>query len=363
MGGHVAKISTMEIFIIMIMVNGLVNHVIINPIILGASGRDSWLVPLVSFFGLILWSWLLYTVMKRSGQQRLQPWLAQKTGKIVSWLLMLPVIIQIFVIGASTCLHTASWTATNYLPNTPRWAVVIILLAVSGYCAVAGIRAIAIGAGALLPFVVVLGYFVSISNTRHKDFKMLTPILEKGFDPLWDGVVFAIGCYMELVLFLLLQHHLKKGIKLWQFCILAAILTHIMLGPIIGAITEFGPYEAAKQTESPFEQWRLVKIGDYIEHVDFFSVFQWMSGATIRIALSLFLLADLLPSKTKKSRKWMIWITSVVFMVITLMPISRELFHSVMKSFYVLNLYVVGTITLIWLCISYIGKTEKERSL
>lgn len=363
MGVNVPKISIMELCILFILTNGLVSHVIINPLILGASGRDAWLVPIGSFVGLIGWSSILYFIIKRSGQEKLQPWLAKKTGKILSWLLILPIYAQVFIVGASTTLHTSSWTAVNYLPATPQFAVVLILLAICCYCAIAGLRAIAIGAGALLPFVVMLGYFVAIANSPHKEFRFLTPILEHGWGAFWEGMVFAGGCYVELVLLIVLQHHLKARVKLWHLIVLAAILTHIMAGPIIGAITEFGPHEAAKQVESPFEQWRLVKIGDYIEHVDFFSVFQWMAGASVRIALTLYLLADLLPIRRKRTRTKIIVVMSFVFLAISMLPISRETFHVLIKYYYQSSLYVIGIVALIWLGISFIGKSAKERSL
>lgn len=360
---NVAKISIFQIFMIFILTNGLVSHVIINPFILGVSARDAWLVPFVALVGLIGWSTLLLFIMKRSKYEPLQPWLAKKVGPVLSWLLILPIYAQIFIIGATTTIHTGAWTAANYLPNTPMPAVVILLLAICCYCAIAGLRAIAIGAGALLPFVVVLGYFVAIANTPHKELALLTPILEHGWGPVWDGLLYAGGCYAELVVLVVMQQHLKSPIKLWHLILLCVILTHIMSGPIIGAISEFGPYEAAKQVESPFEQWRLVKIGDYIEHLDFFSVFQWMAGASVRIGLSLYLLADLLPIRRKRTRKWVIFAMTLVFLVISILPINRETLHELIKNYYHFSLYVIGITALIWLSISFISKSKKERSL
>ena len=48
-----------------------------------------------------------------------------------------------------------------------------------------------------------------------------------------------------------------------------AILVGLTLGPLIGAITEFGPNEATKQRYPAYEEWGLVTIGRYIEHLDF----------------------------------------------------------------------------------------------
>ncbi|MFR9721672.1 hypothetical protein ACL00X_20305, partial [Aeromonas diversa] len=74
----------------------------------------------------------------------------------------------------------------------------------------------------------------------------------------------------------------------------------LTLGPTIGAIAEFGPFVAAKQRYPAFEEWRLVSIGRYIEHLDFLSVYQWFVGAFIRLSLLCFLTPDVLQISNKK---------------------------------------------------------------
>ncbi|MGX4585201.1 endospore germination permease [Paenibacillus chitinolyticus] len=355
------KISFLQLVMLLLLVNGLMNHVILNPIVLDASGRDAWLVPIFSALFLLPWCLLLVYFMKKSGQQKLQPWLAQRTHPAVSWILIVPLYIQIYLIGMTTLLHTGIWTVTNYLPATPHFALSLILIVVCAYCAVSGLRTIAISAGVLLPFVVVLGYFVMIANMPNKEYDRLFPMLEFGMKPVMDGMLYAGSGFMEFVLILALQQHLKTRIKSWQILILALLFIHIMLGPIVGAITEFGPEEAAKQAESPYEQWRLVKVGDSIEHVDFFSVFQWLAGTMVRISLSLFLLGDLLPFKRAKYRNRFIACMALSYLLITLLPITQQNLYEFMHRYYFhLSLIVILGSTLIWTLISVTTKTGKE---
>ena len=63
------------------------------------------------------------------------------------------------------------------------------------------------------------------------------------------------------------------------------ILMGLTMGPTIGAITEFGPIEAAKQRYPAYEEWGLGSIGRFIEHFDFLSIYQWLTGAFIRVGL------------------------------------------------------------------------------
>ncbi|OPA75296.1 spore gernimation protein [Paenibacillus selenitireducens] len=356
-----SKISFFQASLILMLMNGLLNHVIVNPMILDAAGRDSWLSVIFTSVPFLAWCMLIVFIMKKSGQQKLQPWLAEKTSPFFSWILIIPMAIQIYFIGGMTVFHTATWTITNYLPASPKLVLTITISFICFYAARLGIRTIAICSGILLPFVIFLGYFVSISNMPIKDFGLLRPILEHGVRPAISGMVYAGSGLIELIILLTMQHHLKFKIKTWHLLIFALMMVYIMLGPVIGAITEFGPKEAAKQLESPYEQWRLVKIGDYFEHVDFFSVFQWLSGASIRISLSLFLLADMFPFQTPESRtRFMLGIT-ISYILVSMLPISQEAFYAWMYGYYLpISLSILFLLSMAWLGISIFTKTPKE---
>lgn len=357
------KISFFQMCMILMLMNGLMNHVIVNPMLLDAAGRDAWISIIFTAVLFLPWCALLVVFMRKSGNHKLQPWLAQHTKPWISWMLVIPLCVQLYMIGGMTVVHTSTWTITNYLPATPKLALVIPLLLVCFVFAKSGIRSIAISAGFLLPVVIILGYFVAIANTPHKDFGQLKPMFENGLTPAINGMVYAGGGFVELIVILGLQHRLKSKVKVWQLLVLGAIMVYITIGPTIGAITEFGPSEAAKQTESPYEQWRLVRIGDYIEHVDFLSIYQWLSGACIRIGLVLYILADILPLGSSKKRIWFLVIVSFSYLVMAMFPVSEYRLYLWMYHIYI-PIALVGAIVLsgLWVTISLFAKPTKEAS-
>ncbi|NHN31503.1 endospore germination permease [Paenibacillus agricola] len=363
MDKSIGKISFFQVCMIFMLMNGLMSHVIVNPMLLDSSGRDAWISVLLAGLLFLPWCALLVLFMKRSGQQKLQPWLASKTNNLVSWMIIVPLCLQLFLIGWSTVLHSASWTITNYLPGTPKSALVIVLCLVCHFYAISGIRMIAISAGILLPVVIILGYFVSFSNTPQKDFTLLQPILEHGWQPVIHGMLYAGGGFIELVMIMAVQHHVKSGVRVWKFVILAVILVYITLGPIIGAITEFGAEEAAKQSESPYEQWRLVKLGTNVEHVDFLSEFQWLCGAIIRISFAQFLLGELLPFSNLRQRKRFILFVTICFMALSMLPIEKYTAYLWMYRFYLPISFVVALfISVVCTTISLFSKNSKEEA-
>ncbi|NOU97114.1 GerAB/ArcD/ProY family transporter [Paenibacillus sp. LMG 31456] len=355
------KISFLQICMILMLMNGLTNHVIVNPMLLDASGRDSWISVLFTGVLFIPWCALLVWFMKKSGQQRLQPWLASKTSPLVSWMIVIPICLQLFLIGGSTVLHSATWTITNYLPTTPKLVLVIALCVVCYYYAKSGISMIAISAGILLPIVVLLGYFVSFSNEPRKDYTLLQPIMEHGLQPVIHGMVYAGAGFIEMFMIIAIQHRLKSTLRPWKLMILGAIMIYITVGPLIGGITEFGHEEAAKQFESPFEQWRLVKLGNNIEHVDFLSEFQWLSGAVIRISFAQFLLAELLTFRNLKQRSRFILVITISYGVLSMLPIDSYTFYLWMFHFYMpISLAIALFLSIVCIAISFFSKTVKE---
>jgi len=357
------SISFLQASMVLMLMAGLSAHVIVNPMVLDSARRDAWISVLLASLLFFPWCLILLLIMKKSGQQKLQPWLAQQTSTTISWIVTAPVIVMLYLIGAMTVIHTTVWTITNYLPASPKLVLIIVLVLVCQYSARVSIRAIAIGSGILLPAVVVLGFFVATANIPEKDIHLLMPFLENGWGPAISGVIYVGGGLAELFVIVLIQHHIKTKVTWWKLLLLALVLVYITMGPVVGAITEFGPKEAAKQMISPYEQWRLVKLGEYIEHVDFLSVFQWLSGATIRISLSLFLIGDILPLRTSKGRNWVILSISVSYILLSMLPINQNEFYLWMyNDYFPPSLYTILIITGIWMVAALIKKPPKERA-
>ena len=360
MRGFNGSINFFQACTILMLSNGLTNHVIVNPMLLDAAARDSWISVMAAGLLFLPWCFLLALFMRKSGQTALQPWLAEKTHPILAWALTIPLCIQLYMIGAMTVIHTSTWTITNYLPGTPKVLLVFILTGLCALFATWGIRVIAIMSGILLPLVIALGIFVAVSNVPHKNFDMLKPYLEFGTSPVLHGMIYAGGGFIELVTIIALQQHLKKKVKPWGLVLYAAIMVYIMMGPLIGGITEFGPSEAAKQIASPYEQWRLVKLGSYVEHVDFFSIYQWQAGACVRISLSIFLVLDLLLIRRNELRNRFIMLIALSYIALSVFPINEyDLYLWMYRYYFPISLVAMFALSICWMSISWFVKPTR----
>lgn len=358
---NLTKITIPQVCVMLMLMNGLTSHVVINPMVLDASGRDAWISVIFTTILLIPWTIMLAFFMKRSDHKKLQPWLAERTNPVISWILVTPMLIHLYLIGGITIYHTSSWTISNYLPATPKLVLIATLAIVGFYMAKLGIKSIAIGSGILLPIVVLLGIFVAVTNSSEKNYSYLMPILEHGIYPPVHGMLYVGGGFVEILVLLTMQHRIQGKVKAWQVVVYGLIISFITIGPVVGGITEFGPYEAAKQMESPYEQWRLVKIGEYVEHVDFLSVYQWLAGATVRISLALFLLAEMLPFKNRVMTTRFILAVTFSYVLIAMLPISQNDYYQTMYKFYFpYTLFSSLIMSVIWFGITFLPKKKKE---
>lgn len=351
------KVKSLElgfwpVFMMLTLSVGLSSHVLVLPSVLEVSGRDSWMCGIIAFVVLVPWTLIFVTgTMKRTKQINLREWLRTRMSPFGAWLIILPTILVLLHSSFQTFVETVSWTSSTYLPDTPLLVIMISLLTLIGWAAYSGLRAIAYMSCLLLPAVVILGDFVMSANMPNKNYALLLPMFEGGLGPSLHGSLYAISCMMELSAILFIQHHLRGRIKHWQMILQLAFIMLLMLGPTIGALTQFGPAEADKLLFPAFAQWRLVSIGKYIEHVDFFAIYQWLSGAFVRISLGMVIAIELIQLRKPIPKVIFITVLSIIYMVLAFILLASvntpELIYR--YAFVIEIAVIVCVTTLIWL--------------
>lgn len=316
--------------------SGLMDHVIVIPFLLGIAGRSAWISVLCVGVVLTCWLPLLLYVMKKTNMEPIFVWVRHKYGAFLSSILRIPVMLYLFAIGAITVVDTVAWVKSMFLPDTPTWFITVSLMGVCVWAAYSGIQTIARCGIFLLPLVVLFGIFVATVNLPRKHYHFLLPILENGFGPVAHGMFVVGGGMVELALVLLLQQHMQEKLKFRHLLFMLWVLVGLTVGPLIGAIAEFGPDEAARLRYPAYEEWRLVRIGHYVEHVDFLSIFQWLSGAFIRISLAIYLVKDLLQDYISKKTASLpiILIITALMIYIVLRPHSDKDFVQFLNQWY-----------------------------
>jgi spore germination protein KB len=348
------QFSRTQLIYVLILFIGISNHVLIMPHLLATGKRDAWVCVLVSYIFLLFWGYVLYLIMKKNQQRlRLYEWIKGHTGGTFSTIFISVLAAYIFAISAISFYDLIQSINIYFLPRTPSFVVMLPFLLICAWSAYSGLKSIVYVSAVLLPFVWMLGLFVALFTMKEKDYSYLFPILVDGYHPVVKGTIIILGGSSDLLVLLLLQHHLKKSFTLLNIFLLITILVGLILGPTMGSISSFGPAVASDMRFPAFEQWRLVTLGEYISHVDFLAVFQFLSGELIRVSLGLFLLADMVKGLSTSSNKKYVFAVSILLLgLITFLPLSDIWVQTIIgKYFYPAALISAVLISLVLLFI------------
>ncbi|MGP4079133.1 GerAB/ArcD/ProY family transporter [Pseudalkalibacillus sp. R45] len=347
-------IHSVHIYILLIMSTGFMVHVLIIPTILSTSNRDAWLSVVFSTLPFILWILLIFYIYgKLKKHDDILSLLKRKFSH--SWIFIIFSIVfgLYFLINAFITLKfTFFWAKGNYTFEVPNFVILSLFALLCLYSSAKGLRTISTIAFLVLPFVSFFGFLVGIGNSPNKNYELLFPIFENGYKDFIQGLVPTFSGLFEIIFILFLTPYIKDRLKVKWLILTGIILVFLILGPLAGAISEFGPEEAAKLRNPAYEQWKLLIIGEQITRLDFLSIFQWFSGAFVRISLSLFIAGKILMFNKKK--KWVLPILYLIVVISACIPWdATSFFHFLQNCFFPINLIFHVCTMLLLLLISF----------
>ncbi|GGI12677.1 GerAB/ArcD/ProY family transporter [Gottfriedia solisilvae] len=328
------KIFISAALILVLLSSILMNHFLMIPALFDIVGRDAWISVVIAFPALLVWLCILYYIMKKTEQKSITLLIKQRYGNIAYYIIVIPLLAFLLINSYIALKSISSWIAITYLPKTPQMVIEVCLLIICTYCAFAGITSLAVISVFLFPFILFFELFLDGANIQFMHITWMKPMLQNGWNPILKGSFYIAGGYIELLFILLVQHNIKKRVKFWQLLFLGSLILLSSLFPLFYSISLFGPQLSEKMRFPVYEQWRLLGIGQFIQHVDFISVYQFMSCSFIRIALTIYLSIDILNIKSKRNQKNLLWSISFALFVVACIPITNLKLHSFIKNNY-----------------------------
>ncbi|MDN4492675.1 GerAB/ArcD/ProY family transporter [Ureibacillus aquaedulcis] len=322
----IGKIGILHVIFLVMTFIGLKNHVTILPPLLDHVKRDGWMSVILAAVIMFPWLFLVLFIHNKTEQKPIKEWLTQRVGKGASSIFLYSVVVFIFIIAAFSMRETLLWINSTFLPKTPELALLIVYVILCFLLISTNMLTIVIVNTFVLLFVVIFGFYVAIANIQVKDYSLIQPFLEHGMSPVFKGIVYPASGFIELFLLLFIQHHFKSKLKWTHLAIMLFILTGLTLGPLLGAIVEFGPEEAARQRYPAYEEWALVTIGRFIEHMDFLSIYQWLTGTFIRVSLLLFIASDILNWTGQRKKIWNFMFFPFLLICLIIASLDNSLF-------------------------------------
>lgn len=324
-------IQSTHIYTLLIMSTGFMVHVLLHPIILTVSKRDSWVSVIGSVAPLILWTVMMYYLNKKFEKKNILSVLFS-LHPLISYLIRIMFGLYFFLTAFITFQYTDFWAKSNYTSDIPDFFVVVPFAALCYYASLKGIRTIGSLSLFLLPLVVMFGLLVGIGNIKNKAYSLLFPVFEHGYNDFFLGIMYTCACAFEIIYFLFITPYIKDRIKMKPLMLVCIGLIFLAVGPLVGGIAEFGAEEAEKLKVPAFEEWKLLTIGVHITRLDFLSIFQWLSGAFIRISLNMLIVNQLLDRHKKKN--WILLFLYILLIISVLIPWNFSSFFTLLYSVY-----------------------------
>ncbi|MEH7331654.1 GerAB/ArcD/ProY family transporter [Neobacillus drentensis] len=326
------KLRFISIVYVILLSVGLFAHVEIIPFLLNIAKRDSWVSILLTFIILPLWIYLLYKIVSILNKRSIIH-LLKDSGSVFSYyILLFPIALYMLIDAFVTAKEIIYWSQLSYMEGFNSFTLGLVLLIFCLICTESGLFSIGLLSSILCPIVLFLGFFISFANMKKKHYELLFPLFTDGVLPVTKGLLYTSLPILELfIIIIFLTPVLQKAVTKKQLFIVGVIIIGLMLGPTIGAIVEFGPATAAKYRYPAYEEWRIISIGRYFSHADFFAIFQWLSGGVVRISLFLFISSRIL-TKGIENVKVVRIIYSIVF-IACIYPFDQSPFATIVYGY------------------------------
>ncbi|WP_223588761.1 endospore germination permease [Neobacillus bataviensis] len=326
------KLRFISIVYVILLSVGLFAHVEIIPFLLNTAKRDSWVSILLTFIILPLWIYLLYKIVSILNKRSIIH-LLKDSGSVFSYyILLFPIALYMLIDAFVTAKEIIYWSQLSYMQGFNSFTLGLVLLIFCLICTESGLFSIGLLSSILCPSVLFLGFFISFANMKKKNYELLFPLFTDGFLPVTKGLLYTSLPILELFIIFFLTPVLQKAVTRKHLFIVGMIIIGLMLGPTIGSIVEFGPATAAKYRYPAYEQWRIISIGRYFSHTDFFAIFQWLSGGVVRISLFLFISSRIL-TKGIENVKVVRIIYSIVF-IACIYPFDQSPFATMVYGYF-----------------------------
>lgn len=355
------EISIVQMSLLIVTGIGLKDHVTIIPALIQSAGRDGWLSIIISFIITCIWGLLLIYIYNGMGQGNLFEWLDQTIKKWPTQILKLIISLYFVFLAAGTAKEMIVWTKVTYLLTTPAFFLILMYIILCVFMASTSLQTLAMVNVLLLTIILILGFFVGFSNMQFKDFSLLKPVLEHGIAPVFSGALYTLSGMVELIMLLFLAHRIHDVIRYKAVVINAFLLLFLTMGPFVGAITEFGPGEASKQIFPAYAEWSIISLGRFIEHMDFFSIYQWLSGSFIRVSLLMYISAEVYQIKKTKKKVILLSFYGLLIVIFVLLPMNDIDFHAMAKRLLIpLTTWFFFILSVVFGCIVFVANRKKK---
>lgn len=251
--------------------------------------QDAWIAALIGLGGGLLIVWLMVSLIRAYPQMTLVGVLEALLGKWIGKTVALLLTASLFLAGPATVLHDiGEFMTTQMMPETPIQALIILFTIVVLMGLRAGIEVLARSAELLFPWFTILYVSMVVLVSSRIEPQHITPVLEKGFSPLWPAAVSFMGIVLlpHFALLLFLPPAANRPQRLAGQMLLGSFIGGMMLVIVIVlSILVLGPEITARSLYPSYSLAKKIDIAHFLQRIEVLMAAIWFISLYFRITL------------------------------------------------------------------------------
>lgn len=254
------------------------------------ANQDLWLSDLLFFPIQLFLATPVYLLWKRFPDQTIIQYsqtIAGKLGKLIGLL----IIWYLLHYTAITLVQYSLFLTSAVMQETPIIFFILSLILVCAYAIRKGLEVIGRLSELFAPIIMITLILFFALEAKDMNLKILTPVLEKGIFPVFQGSLINTSKTLEILGLAMLLPYLNNRQKVKQvFIISFALISFYFVLLTIPVLTMLG-LEAAKSRSFPcFTIIRLINVGDFLNRVEAFHMAICSLGVFIKISFQYYLI-------------------------------------------------------------------------
>ncbi|WP_077622838.1 GerAB/ArcD/ProY family transporter [Sediminibacillus massiliensis] len=252
-----------------------------------------WLPLLLAIILSLLIGWGMLTISRFFAGDSFLVVLQRLTGKFLGGIIGLLYFVYFFILFV---IHTQMIVTTFkslFLPRTPTYATLILVLILALYCSLLGIEVLARASNMVMLLFILVLLFLILAVLPNIHVSYYLPLLPRSTENLWYGTLIPFMSMGQVVIisaiypFVNYKEETAKVGWLILGIFFALLITSMVVLESVGA---FSAFELERLRYPTVELITLIQVGEFMERLEIFLVTMW-AGAVLMVIGILFTIA------------------------------------------------------------------------
>lgn len=260
--------------------------VALPTLVISEAKSDAWLSFIILTIAGMAVAALIIALGLRFPDQTIVEYSRTLVGRWLGKAIGLVYVAFFIYIDAIIVRELADMVTAGFMPEVPLRVMIVVDIAVAAYAVNAGLEVLARTNEIFLPVLLFIILAVPGLNLDKADFKNLLPVLAEGFSPVARGAFPATVWFAETIVMAMILPAVNLPRQALRGTVLAVALSGAFITAVtIWIIAVLGVGLVATDLFPFLSLGRLVSIADFLERIEWTTMFIWTLGGTIKIGV------------------------------------------------------------------------------